>query len=111
MVEDYNIFLSQGEGSGEGSRERASAGRSHGRILEFGSVLEHMCQLLVPKVVDLEVILGVFQGGLLEVSWKSLWGCVGGRFGVSWSSARASFGSFLVVGKEKHEGSTTYMSE
>ena len=44
----------------------------------IGAVLEHVCQLLVPKVVDLEVIWEVSEGGrpggLLEVNLGLSWG-------------------------------------
>ena len=51
------------------------------RIFEIGAVLEHVCQLLVPKVVESGVILEVSQGLLLEVSLGSIWRCLGGGFG------------------------------
>jgi hypothetical protein len=51
------------------------------KVFEFGSVLEHVCQVWVPKVVDLEVISGVFRLGPPGVSWGSLWGRLGGRSG------------------------------
>ena len=50
------------------------------KVFEFGSVLEHVCQLWGLKVVDWEVISGALLGGLLEVSWGSLWKCPGGPF-------------------------------
>ena len=43
---------------------KGSSRLSHGRIWEFGAVLEHVCNILVPKVVHLEV--------MLEVSWGVL---------------------------------------
>ena len=36
-----------------------------GKVSEFGSVFEHVCQLLVAKVVHLEVIWEVSQGVLV----------------------------------------------
>ena len=56
------------------------------KVCEFGSVLEHVCQLLVPKVVHLEVIWAVSQGVLLEVSWGSIWGSIWGVLEVGWRS-------------------------
>ena len=36
-----------------------------GKVSRIGAVLEHVCQLLVIKVVDMEVIWEVSQGGLV----------------------------------------------
>ena len=51
------------------------------KVLEFGSVLEHVCQVWVHKVVDLDVISGRFLGWFLEValgvSWRSNWESLG----------------------------------
>ena len=51
------------------------------KVLKYGSVLEHVCQVWVPKVVGLEVISGVSWGVLLGTSWRSLCGRLGGPFG------------------------------
>ena len=51
-------------------------------------------------MVDFEVILGVFRGGFLEVSWRSLWGCLGNPFEVSWMSTWESARGFLEISLE-----------
>ena len=48
-----------------------------GRILEFGAVLEHVCQLLVFKVVHLEVIWVASWKSISVASWSSLWNTIG----------------------------------
>ena len=57
------------------------SGSGGGRILEFGSVLEHVCQLLVLKVVHLEVILGASWRSIPVASWRSIWGTLGATLG------------------------------
>ena len=57
------------------------------KVLEFGSVLEHVCQLLTPKVVDLEVVLG-WVGGLF-------WGRLEGRLEVVLGASCRSSGRIL----------------
>ena len=62
------------------------------KVSRIGAVLEHVCQLLTAKVVDLGVILevcwrsiwrplGGLCGGLLEVDLGLSWRPLGGRFG------------------------------
>ena len=73
------------------------------KVWEFGSVCEHVCQLLTPKVVDLEVILGGFGWSLevvlgvsREASWRSIRVSLGRRFRSIW----VSLGGLLEVDLE-----------
>ena len=58
-----------------------------GKVFIFRSILEHVCKVLVPKVVDLESFWrprGGRSGELLEVDLESSWSSLGGLLEVSW---------------------------
>ena len=65
------------------------------KVLEFGSVLEHVCQLLVPKVADLEVIWGALLGVGWEVVLGASWRSICGLLAIKLGSVRSFLGVSL----------------
>ena len=80
------------------------------KVSGIGAVLAHVCQVLVPKVVHLEVILGGLLGVALGVSWRSIWRCLGCGFGDILGVILWSLGSLLEVDLELVEVRRVWLS-